>query len=384
MVRQDMRGASVRWERMTRRGPLLLALIALCACALGLAACGGGDDDDASSILAETFGEGKDVKSGRLELAFRLNAQGLANVNGPVGLRLSGPFQSTGGEELPRFDFQVALDAGGQNIGAGAVSTGEKGFVRFQQQAYELSDQLYEQFKKGYAEQAKCNDERGGEGVSFRSLGIRPGRWLRDPKTAGTESVGGAETTHITASVDVPRMLEDVNTILRRTDAQPDDPCAEKPAQGQPERQAGNELSEEDRKQIAEAIKDARVDVWTGEEDRTLRRINVALRFEVPEEQRSRANGLRKGDLRFDLTIGALNEDQRIAAPRDARPLEALVGQFGGQVPGLGGAQQGGAQQGGAPPPGQPAEPSSEYQQCVQQAGQDVAKLQACQDLVGR
>jgi hypothetical protein len=379
MVRQDMRGASVRWERMTRRGPLLLALLAACACALGLAACGGSDDEDASAILAETFGEGKDVSSGRLDLSLRLTAQGLANVNGPVALRLSGPFQSSKEDELPRFDFQVAFDAGGQNLSAGAVSTGEKGFVRFQQQAYALSDQLYKQFKDGYAEQAKCNAERGGEGVSFSTLGIRPGRWLKDPKTAGSEEVGGAETTHITAGVDVPRMLEDVNTILGRTDAQPDDPCA-KEQQGQPQRPTGRQLSEDDRRRIADAIKDARVDVWTGEEDRTLRRINVLLRFEVPEDQRRRTNGLRSGDLRFDLTIGALNEEQRIAEPSGARPLDELVAQFGGQVPGLDGGA--GAQPGGGT--AQPSEPSSEYDRCVQEAGADITKLQACQDLVGR
>src|SRR3712207_6472642 len=103
--------------------PLLAALFLLCASALGLVACGGddGDSESATAILRETFGEGKDVKSGRLDLAFRLNAQGLQNVNGPVGLRLSGPFASTGRSQLPRFDFQLALDAGGQNLTAGAV-----------------------------------------------------------------------------------------------------------------------------------------------------------------------------------------------------------------------------------------------------------------------
>jgi hypothetical protein len=378
---------------MTRRRSLLLALLALCACALGLAACGGDDNEsgDATAILKETFGEGKDVKSGRLDLAFRLNAQGLQNVEGPIGLRLSGPFQSAGKSQLPRFDFQVALDAGGQALSAGAVSTGEKGFVKFQDQAYALSDELYEQFKKGYAEQAKCSEEQGQEGVSFRSLGVDPGAWLDDAKTAGSEDVGGVKTTHITASVDVPRMLEDVNRILGRTDAQSTDPCADEQQQeGQPEREGSRQLSEEDRKQIADAVKSAQVDVWTGEDDRILRRINVALKFEVPEAQRERAGGLRSGDLRFDMTIGALNEDQKIATPADAKPLEELIGQFGGQVPGLGGA--GGSGSGGSGSGGSGSgsggsgagAQSSEYQQCVADAGQDVVKLQQCSELIGK
>jgi hypothetical protein len=375
---------------MIRPRSLLLVLVALCACALGLAACGGDDSDssDAAAILDETFGEGKDVKSGRLDLSFRLNAKGLQNVNGPIGLRLSGPFQSAGKAQLPRFDFQVALDASGQSLTAGAVSTGGKGFVKFQDQAYVLSDELYEQFKKGYAEQAKCAEDRGEEGVSFRSLGIDPARWLENPETAGTEDVGGTSTTHITAGIDVPVLLEDVNRILGRTDSQQSDPCAdEQPQEGQPEREGSRQLSEQDREQIANAVKDARVDVWTGEEDRILRRINITLRFEVPEDQRDRAGGLQSGDLRFDMTIGALNEDQEIAEPKDAKPLEELLAQFGGQVPGLGGGSgsgSGGGGTGGSGSTGGTGAQGSEYQQCVQEAGADVVKLQQCSELIGQ
>ena len=378
---------------MTRRA-LLPALILLCALAAGtLAACGGGDDEDASAILAETFGAGKDVKSGRLDLSFRLNAQGAQNLQGPVGLRLAGPFQSSGSSELPRFDFDLDVDAGGQRISAGAVSTGDKGFLRFQDQPYELGEQLYEQFKRGYAEQAKCNEQRdeGGEGgVSFRSLGIDPARWLRQAETAGSAKVGGADTTHIRAGVDVPRMLEDVNKVLGRADnVGQADPCAEDAQPEQP-RQGSRQLPESTRKTIADSVKDARVDVWTGEDDRILRRLNITVRFDVPEDKRAQANGLRAGDLRFDMTIGALNKDQRIAAPSGAQPLEQLVAQFGGQVPGLGdgsggaapGAAPGGSA-GGAQGGGEGAQ-SSEYLRCVEQAGEDVVRLQECAELIGR
>jgi hypothetical protein len=365
------------------RWPILL--LVLCALTGGLVACGGDDSDDVDQILSETFGEGKDVKSGRLALAFRLDAQGLQNLRGPVALRLNGPFASQGRNQLPRFDFQVALDAGGQTLTAGAVSTGEKGFVRFQDQAYALSDQLYQQFRKGYADQAKCSQEQGGEGVSFSSLGIRPGQWLRDAKTAGSEKVGGVETTHITAGVDVPKLLEDVNRILGRTEGNVEDPCA-KEQKGQPQRRTGRQLSEQDRKAIADAVKDARVDVWTGEDDRVMRRINVAIRFDVPEDQRERVRGLRSGALRFDMTIGGLNEKQDIKTPTGARPLDDLVAQFGGQVPGLGGASGGSSQQGGSAtqPQQQQQQPESAYLQCVQEAGQDVVKLQQCRDLIGQ
>ncbi len=375
----------------------LLVLLCLLASVLAFTACGGDDDEDVGQLLAQTFGGGgEDVESGRLDVAVRLNAEGLPNVNGPVALRLSGPFQSAGkAAELPRFDFTLGFDAGGQNLAAGAVSTGDKGFLRFQNQAYAVGDDLFKQFREGYAEQAKCSEQQGdkGGGVSFKSLGIDPNRWLRNPQRAGEEEVGGAETVRITADIDVPKFLDDVNRVLGRTDLQQQqDPCA-KDDQPRPQSQPSRRLTDDQRRQIAQSVKGARMEVWTGRDDKIMRRMNVALRFDVPEETRRNSRGLTRGDVRFDMSLGAVNEEQRIAAPRGARPLDELLARFGGQVPGLGGAQgqQGGAQapqggeqapQGGAQAPS--GEQSSEYLQCVQQAGQDVKKLQACAELVGR
>ena len=371
------------------RMPLLL--LVLLACALGFAACGG-DDEDATQLLAQTFGGGgEDVKSGRVDLNVKLNAQGLADVQGPVSVRLAGPFESTAPAELPRFDFELALSAQGQNVRAGAVSTGEAGFLRFQEETYDIGDDLFKQFKDGYAEQAKCTEEQGGEGggVTFQALGIDPRRWLTDPRKEGEEDVGGAETVHIASGIDVPKFLEDINRVLSRTDVQQRqaDPCAEETeTEAEPSEQPSRQLSEADRKQIAEAIKDARVDVWTGKDDKVMRRLNVALKFEVAEENRSNARGLQGGDLRFDMTLGAVNEEQAIEAPADAQPIEQLAQRFGGQVPGLGGQAAPGGEQ--APPSGGAQAPpsgaqSSEYLRCVQEAGEDIVKLQACADKIG-
>ena len=369
------------------RWPILL--LVLSACALGLVACGGDDSDDADTILAETFGESKDVKSGRLDVSLRLNTKGLQQVQGPIGLRLTGPFQSTKPTELPKFDFQASVDAGGQQIKAGAVSTGEKGFVRLQDQAYDLGDELYKTFKDGYAQTAKCNEEQdSGNNGGFAALGINPKNWLIDAEKAGEEKVGGADTTHVTGTVDVPKFLEDVNRILARSNPQQQsDPCAdEKTQDSQPKEQGSRTLSEQDRKTIADAIKNARVDIWSGDEDRTLRRMNITLNFEVPEAQRQKAGGLQSGDLKFDMTIGALNEKQTIKAPSGARPLEELTTALGGGVatPGAGG--------GAAQPEQQPEQQSggtagaggSKYQQCLADAGEDVKKLQDCGQLIGQ
>ena len=342
-----------------------LVVLVLLVCALGAAACGGGDDDvDVAAVLQQTFGEDKNIKSGKLDVGLRLDARGLASLSGPVRLRLTGPFASTSADQLPRFQFEAELDAGGQSIRAGAVSTGDEGFVTFNGQPYRLSDELFGQFKTGYAEQAKSDD--GEEGVSFESLGVDPQRWLRDAEYEGTDEVGGVETLHLSAGIDVPRLLEDVNRILSRAPR----------VEGQPQ---ARQLTEEERAQIEEAIKDARMELWTGEEDKVLRRLNVRLEFEVPEDRRDEAQGLSSGTLRFDLNLAEINEEQDIEAPQDARPFEELVGgdpaAGGGTGESGGGTGESGGRGTGESGGGGPATP---YEQCVEEAGSDIAALQEC------
>ena len=83
---------------MTRPLRLLLAAL-LAVAALAVAACGGDSkeasaDTDVNTLLDDTFKGNKDVKSGNLNLALNVDAQNAEGVNGPVTLKISGPFQS--------------------------------------------------------------------------------------------------------------------------------------------------------------------------------------------------------------------------------------------------------------------------------------------------
>lgn len=368
----------------------LSLLLLVCASTFGLAACGGDDSSsdsgDVNAVLKETFGAGKEVKSGQLGVSVRVNTKGLESVDGPLALKLSGPFQSRGSGELPKFDFTAQLDVSGQSLRAGAISADDAGYVRFADQAYQLSDQLYQQFKDGYAEQARCTEENADEdaGVSFRTLGIDPSKWLGDAKAAGEEKVGGADTTHITASIDVPVFLEDVNRILSRTGGQqPEDPCADDAASSEGQSGGATQLSEKDRQAIADGVESAAVEVWTGKDDRTLRRLNIKVAFQVPEDERKALNGLSSGDITFDLSFADLNEDQTIEEPKDAKPLSELESALGGSIPGISGAGGSGGTS-TAPSAGGTAAGGSKYEQCVQQAGSDIGKLQECASLIGQ
>jgi hypothetical protein len=335
--------------------PPALALLATLV-ALALAACGSSGNDSAQSLLRQTFSGGQGVKSGRLSVLLNANLQGVQNLNGPVALRLTGPFASAGDSALPRFDFTIGLSSNGQSFTAGGVSTGDKGFVRFQGQAYAVSAALFSQFKKGY--EASARKSAGKKNANtFSSLGIDPANWLRAPRKAGEQDVGGAQTFHIKSQIDVPRFLTDVSTLLGKAGSL---------SQGT---QVPQTLTAKQRAAIQRAVRTASVDVFTGKDDKILRRLVLAVALRKTASTRG-------GTVRFTLEIDDVNADQSITAPSGAKPLDELLAQLRGTgsattpgtkttpLPSTGGSGSGGA--------------SPKYLDCVNKAGQDLRKVQAC------
>ena len=111
------------------RARLLLAVL-FAVTALFVAACGGDDDaatssTDVNDLLAQTFSGTKEMKSGKLDFKLNLEAQGAgaAQLQGPVNVTLSGPFDASDKGQLPKFALQAAFSGAGQNLQAGATST---------------------------------------------------------------------------------------------------------------------------------------------------------------------------------------------------------------------------------------------------------------------
>lgn len=326
---------------------MLTLITAVALGALTLAGCGGSGesaaDKSAQEILQSTFGdENAKVSSGRLTLA-----ADLADLEGAEGLdtiKLSGPFQSaTGDGDLPKFAFTLTIKGGGSSFDAGATSTGDKGFLRFQGSDYAVPAALFQQFVSGYNDQKKQAEGESADQPTLKALGIEPLNWLTDPKKAGEAEVGGVETVQITAGVAVPKLLEDLQKAADRANEA-----------------AGQQLTPQDIEQLTKSIKSATVDVFTGKDDERLRRMVVDLQ-------------LASGNAKLTLEIADLDVPQKIEAPAETKPLEDLLALFQGAT-GQGGVtapDSGGASSGAGGD-------SQQYLECIQEAGQDLEQAQAC------
>lgn len=351
---------------MTRLRSAVLLLLLL-AVPLVVAACGGSDDEASSStdvneLLTQTFTGSKEVKSGNLKLALKIAAQGgESQLDGPVNLSLSGPFQAQDEGQLPKFKLEAAFEGAGQSIKAGATSTGETGYLSFQGTDYVVEDQVFQQFKAGFEQAQKQGSDQN---QSFATLGMDPRKWLTDPKNEGDAEVGDDDTIKITGGVDVGRLLDDVNNALGKASAL-----------GLQDADVPEKLTEEQKRQVIEAVRDPRVEIYTGKEDKILRRL--VINFGVEDE----ASGT-SGTVAFDVSISDLNEDQEIAEPADAKPFSDLLGQFGGLgLGGAGGAGSGGSGSGSSGGGGS-SEDLEKFSDCIAEAGNDTAKARKCSELL--
>jgi hypothetical protein len=239
--------------------------------------------------------------------------------------------------------------------------------VNFQGTDYEVSDQVFQQFKAGY-EQAQKNGTSSSKQQSLSSLGLDPQQWLTNPKNEGDAKVGDDDTIKITGGIDVNKLLDDVNNALQKV----------KQLGAQGTQNLPSQLTAAQRKQVTDATKNPKVEIYTGKEDKILRRMVVSLGIVDPKGAAGSAN------INFDLSISDLNEDQEISAPSGAKPFDQLLSKFGGL--GLGGLGSTGGTSGSSSGGGASGSGSNQklekYSKCVTDAGSDVAKARACQKLL--
>jgi hypothetical protein len=352
------------------RARAIVALLALAVVAFVLAACGGSDSGggsggssaDAETLLRQTFTGTHDIRSGQADIQLRVDVSGDASIRGPISLSISGPFQSVGSDELPKFDMALDANAQGQGFRAGLTSTSDQLFVNFGGTAYEVPADLLNQLKDSYrrSQQSGSSDQQ----MSLESLGLDPLSWLQDPTVEGTETIDGVETDHISSKVNVNALLDDVDTILARVSAQ-----------GLPTgQQVPDRIPADARSQIEDAVKGATINIWSGKDDHTLRKLTLALSVDIPRQSTSL-------DVNLSIELSDLNQPQSISAPASSRPLNELLGQLQGFLGGaLGGGSLGGGSSGGAG--GTNSQQLQAYSDCIQRAGSNVQEAQKCADLL--
>ncbi|MGN6868617.1 MAG: hypothetical protein ACTHMY_09450 [Solirubrobacteraceae bacterium] len=351
---------------------------------LVLAACGSANDSSSgspSTLLNQTFTGTHKVTSGVLNLTLTIDPSGSSTLNGPITLSFGGPFQTRGAGKLPESNFTVGASALGRNASLGILSTGTTGYVTLQGTSYQMPQATFQKLESSFAQLASGAGTSQGSGT-LAKLGIRPLQWLTHPTIVGTENVGGAQTTHIHAGINVPALLGDLNTFIEKA-------SSASSVSGASQLKSG--LPPATRQKIAAAVRNPSFDVWTGTSDKTIRRLTIALTLPITGSLSTQLGGVKSTDIGLTMQYSDLNKPQTITAPTTVRPYSEFQSKVSGFIQGLQGAAAGvlgsgssSSGSGGTTPGGSGSSSNvTKYGQCIQQANGDVAKMQKCASLLG-
>jgi hypothetical protein len=283
--------------------------------------------------LSETFSGHTPIESGEVNLSFSLSATGQSATTKPLAVTLSGPFENTSSPsgthpeghtlegtgkqagKLPRFALQLQLSAAGHPLSAGATSTGSALFVQLAGTWFATPASTYKAIEEGYAK-ATSTAATAKVRSTFSALGIEPGHWLTDPKQVGTTTIAGATTVHLTAAVNVPALLADVAKLSQAGGSL---------GLGSPVGGSGGALSPALVSELAKSIKAAHVDVYTGQSDHLLRRLEVTATVSGTAQTQALLGGLSSANLKVLLEFSSLNKPQTISAPANPQSPSQLL-----------------------------------------------------------
>ncbi|HEX5609291.1 MAG TPA: hypothetical protein VFX45_04265 [Solirubrobacterales bacterium] len=366
---------------------IFVLLAAIAALATPFAACGGSGSEDPQQVVDDATLEG--VESGDLDLSLSVKAEG--EKSGNIDLSLSGPFQSQGKGDLPLADVTLAAkgDVDGEPVDFDGSLTllADRAFVGYEGTEYEVDPTTFGFVKSGF-EQAQ---QQGGSQNSAdltacqeAAEGLEIADFVENVTSEGGEDVEGTSTTKVSADLNAEGAID---AIIQLTEA---------PACKTQLEAAGplplDEL-EEAKRRVPNELKKAHVDLYVGD-DNIIRRA-VAEVIVVPKD------GSGKVEVDLDLTLSGVNEEQEIAPPSGAEPLEGLFKELGidplelleegptGGISallekltdGLGGSLGGdGGSSGGGSSGGGSADDPAAYLECLQDV-ETAADLQKCASL---
>ena len=333
-----------------------------------VAACGGGGNgEDPQQVLQQTFNNPTSIESGTFDLDFRIETSGGENP-GSFEAKLGGKFANQGPDQVPKFDIDASVKAesGSQNISGtgGLISTGDQAFVNLQGTDYAVPQQLYDEFTTTYA-QLQGQNQSGKSASLLGALGISPANWLTDLKNEGTADVEGTKTIQISGSANVSKLVEDLKAIAQRAGSA-----------------ANVDTSKLD--QLNDVIQSGDIDVYSGEDDKLLRRFQIHVDLKPPPGTPGAPDSL---SVDIQLNFADINNQVTFAAPANAQPLGDLFQRIGINPNQLGSQLRGGLGTGGALPEsgGSTTAPSTSgtqaYEQCLSQAS-GSEELQKCSDLL--
>jgi hypothetical protein len=235
----------------------------------------------------------KDIKSANIEVAFKAQAG-----QQTTSVKLAGPYQSNGKDQLPSADLAVQImGAAPGTINGRLISTGENAFVEYGGETYEVGEDVVSKLQQegNSSGQLTPND--------IKTMVGQMQDWFPQSDTQEDAELNGEPVTRVTGKLDLSAALTDLKELAKRP--------------GMSGTEGLKELSGGDIKRIERMFSDPRFTLDVGRDDGKLRRIVATMSMNADGE---------KGAMEFSMTFKDVDKPVKIDAPAtgSGKPIEEL------------------------------------------------------------
>ena len=154
-----------------------------------------------------------------------------------------------------------------------------------------------------------------------------------------------------------------------------------------------NGLSASTKAKIAGEVRNTTFDVWTGKDDKLLRKVSIGATLPVTGQTSTQLGGMTSAGIALTIQYSDLNQPQTITAPQTVRPysefsskvdslVAALQGVTGSTSSGSGSNSSGSSSSSSGSGLSGASTTVKRYSKCVSDAGNDVSKMQRCASLL--
>ena len=261
-------------------------------------------------LLRQTFGPNPKATSGKLSGTVDIRVKGAPRYRDPVQVTLSGPFNQSG-DSPAEANLSVGLQLRGGALGGELVLVDDKVIIGLGSSGYTVPGSIGETIRRPLAK------TDNGLASVMAVFGVTPQRWAKNPRIVGNEKVAGEDTIHGTAEINTRRFFLDVArlakvlTSLRITEIV-----------GLP-----REVDRPARQALVRSVTSATGDVWTGAEDKVLRKAAFDMTLK-PSSKDRRTLKFSSLTVKGELNVTEVGTPQKIDPPRIAGTFDDLQTTF--------------------------------------------------------
>ena len=260
---------------------------------------------EVKKLIRQTFGPNEKAKSGNISAVVDIVVKGHPRYREPVQVSLVGPFTNAGGQPEAMLDVSLALRGG--ILGGDMYLKADKAYIGLGSTAYEIPASIAGPLRSPLEKTGNALDAILGV------FNINPDRWAKNPRIVGNERVAGIDTIHGTAQINTENLFLDLATLAKRlTSLRITD------ITGLP-----REVDAQDRAALRRSVKTATGDVYTGADDKVLRRakLDVLLQPSAKDRKRLKFSSIK---VAANLDISDVGSPQKVNVPSNRGSYEAL------------------------------------------------------------